>query len=158
MSPNWLTQLAPGHAPPAPGLWPPAPGWWGIGALIVVALAVTAWWWRRDPHRRRRRSALRELRRIRAADAETPVLARSIENVLRRFALAVYGSERVAGLGGEAWLRFVGAEGGQPLGGACGRALLAVAFGGRAHDDRERWLTGAVAFVRNAARRAEKAA
>jgi hypothetical protein len=39
---DWLTQLAPAHAPPAPGWGPPAPGWWGLAlalGLIVAALA-----------------------------------------------------------------------------------------------------------------------
>lgn len=158
MSPAWLNRLAPAHAPPAPAWWPPAPGWWASCALVLLGAAVFTWWWRRDPHRRRRRSALRELARIQASGAETPALARGIENVLRRFALAVYGAERVAGLGGEAWLRFVGREGGDQLAGDTGRGLLSAAFGGRAHDDRERWLAGAADFVRRAARRAGKAA
>lgn len=158
MSPAWLNRLAPAHAPPAPAWWPPALGWWVSGALVLVAASLLAWWWGRDPHRRRRRSALRELKRIRASRDESPVLARAIENVLRRFAMAVYGAERVAGLGGEAWLRFVGAEGGERLAGDTGRGLLAAAFGGRAHDDRERWLTAAADFVRRAARRTGKAA
>lgn len=158
MSASWLSRLAPAHAPPAPVGWPPAPGWWVSGAIVLVAAGVFAWWWRRDPHRRRRRSALQELKRIQASRAETRALARGVENVLRRFAIAVYGAERVAGLSGEAWLRFVGAEGGEQLAGETGRALLSAAFGGRANDDRERWLTGATAFVRRAARRTEDAA
>lgn len=152
MSRNWLTQLAPGHAPPQPAWWPPAPGWWALAALVLAAAIGFTWWWRRDPYRRRRRSALRELRRIRTRDDDTPELARAIENVLRRFAMAVFGGQRVAGLGGEAWLSFVGTEGGEQLAGESGRALLAAAFGGRAYDDRERWLQGAKAFVRGAAR------
>ena len=152
MNTGWLAQLAPGHAPPAPGWWPPAPGWWGVAALIAIAAASFLFWWRRDPHRRRRRIALRELRRIEASDPATPVLARAIENVLRRFAMTVFGGERVARLGGEAWLGFVGRQGGELLAGEAGRSLLAAAFGGRASDDRERWLTGAAAFVRAAAR------
>jgi hypothetical protein len=160
MNPSWLTQLAPEHAPPPPGWWPPAPGWWIAAALVLAAAAGFAWWWRRDPHRRRRRSAFRELRRIGASDAEAPEFARAIENVLRRFAMAVFGGDRVARLGGEAWLSFVGSEGGESLAGDTGRSLLSAAFGGRARDDRERWLAAANDFVRAAARprRAKSAA
>ncbi len=152
MNQDWLSQLAPAHAPPAAGWWPPAPGWWGAAALVLAAAAAFGWWWRRDPHRLRRRLALRELRRIEAADAEAPALAQAVENLLRRYAIAVFGADRVARLGGEAWLLFVGSEGGELLAGDAGRSLLAAAFGGRARDERERWLTGAAAFVRAAAR------
>ncbi len=152
MSTDWLSQLAPAHAPPAPGWWPLAPGWWAAAGVALAAAAGLAWWWRRDPYRLRRRLALRELKRIEAADAEAPALAQAVENLLRRFAIAVFGTDRVARLGGEAWLVFVGSEGGELLAGDAGRSLLAAAFGGRVRDERERWLKGAAAFVRAAAR------
>lgn len=148
MSPDWLTQLAPAHAPPAPGWWPPAPGWWVSGALVLLLAAAATWWWR-DPHRVSRRAALRELRRIREEQADPRSSARAIESVLRRYAMAVFGGERVARLTGQAWLEFVAAEGGTlPL--QAGRSLLAAAFGGGARDERESWLAGADAFVRRA--------
>jgi Domain of unknown function (DUF4381) len=153
MTPAWLSQLAPAHAPPPPGWWPPAPGWWAMAALLLGAAAAGVWWWR-DPYRRSRRAALRELRAIRAAESDCAARARAIESLLRRFALAVFGSTRVARLTGDAWLAFVAAHGGTPLAGETGRSLLSNAFGGGGRDERERWISGADAFVRGARRKA----
>jgi hypothetical protein len=160
MTLNWLSQLAPAHAPPPPGWWPPAPGWWLLALVLLGAIAAGMHRWR-DPYRRSRRAALRELRAIRIADADVVASARAIESLLRRFAIAVFGRARVARLTGTAWLEFVAASGGAPLAGEAGRSLLATAFGGVATDDRERWIAGADAFVRGArhavaAARAEK--
>ncbi len=152
MSPDWLTQLAPAHAPPPPSAWPPAPGWWALAGLALALAATVLWWWR-DPRRRRVRAALRELRRIRAADPDPQHSARAIESLLRRYAMAVFGRERVARLTGEAWLALLGAEGGAPLAGEYGRDLLRAAFGGPARDQRHEWLAGAEGFVRGAGRR-----
>lgn len=149
MTATWTAQLAPAHAPAPPGWWPPAPGWWLLAALLLVSLAVAVRWWR-DPYRRSRRAALRELRAIRAQDGDISASARAIESLLRRFAIAVFGGARVARLTGDAWLRFVAAEGGAPLGGEAGRSLLAAAFGNVASNDRECWIAAADAFVRRA--------
>jgi hypothetical protein len=149
MTAPWTAQLAPAHAPPPPGWWPPAPGWWIAAVLLLVAAVLAARWWR-DPYRRSRRAALRELRAIRTEDADVIASARAIESLLRRFAIAVFGGARVARLTGEAWLRFVAAEGGAPLGGEAGRSLLAAAFGGVESNDRDRWIAAADAFVRRA--------
>ncbi len=149
MTPDWLTQLAPAHAPAAPTWWPPAPGWWMLAGLTLLLAAGAAWWWR-DPYRSPRRAALRELKRIREADADPRSSARAVESVLRRYAMAVFGGERVARLTGQSWLEFVAAHGGASLSSDVGRSLLAAAFGGAVHDDRHVWLTGADAFVRQA--------
>lgn len=157
MKPSWLAQLAPSHAPPPPGWWPMAPGWWLILLLgVLLAWGLARWW--RNPARRRRLAALAELRRIRAATgaaggSETAAeSARAIENLLRRYAIAVFGRSRVAALSGEAWLNFLGAAGAQPLAGEAGRAMLAAAFGGPVHDQRTLWLAGAETFVQSAGR------
>ena len=153
MTPDWTSRLAPSHAPPPAGWWPPAVGWWLLAALVLAAVVASVWWWR-DPYRRSRRAALRELRAIRAADPDPVSSARAIESLLRRFALAVFGSAPVARLTGEAWLTFVAARGGTPLAGESGRSLLATAFGGGPSDERECWLAAADAFVRQARRKA----
>jgi hypothetical protein len=153
MTPGWQSQLAPAHAPPPPGWWPPAPGWWLVAALLLAAAAGAVWWWR-DPYRRSRRAALRELRAIRSGDADIVASARAIESLMRRFAIAVFGAARVARLTGDAWLAFVAAQGGAQLAGEAGRSLLETAFGGSAGKDRECWIAGAHAFVRQARRAA----
>lgn len=149
MNSDWLSQLAPGHAPPAPGWWPPAPGWWAIGLLLIVS-ATTLVWWLRIPGRAAKREALRQLRVIRASDADAAAVARALQNLLRRYALAVFGPDRVARLTGEAWLNFVIDAGGKTLAGAPGRTLLAAAFGNQAADDREQWIAGAEHFIHRA--------
>ncbi len=153
MSADWLSQLAPAHAPSAPGWWPPAPGWWGaalLGALLIPALLITARWWR-QPRRRFRRAALRELQLIRASAVDGPAAARAIENLLRRYAVALYGRDIAARLTGAAWLEFASAAGAEQLSGEAGRSLLATAFGGAGPVDREGWLSAAAEFIRRAA-------
>ena len=149
MSSNWLSQLAPDHAPAPPGAWPPAPGWWVIAIAILVAIALLVRWLK-DPRRRARRTALKELQSIRASDGDGPAVARAIQNLLRRYALTVFGREAIARLSGEAWLRFVAAEGGETLSGPVGRSMLSTAFGNLATDDRDRWAAGAAAFIKRA--------
>jgi len=154
MTPNWISQLAPAHAPPPPGVWPPAPGWWIVAGLLLAAAAAGVWRWR-DPYHRSRRAALRELRAIRAEESDLVSSARAIESLLRRFAIAVFGGAQVARLTGEAWLAFVAAQGGAQLAGEYGRSLLATAFGGSPSNDRDSWIAGADAFVRRARRKTQ---
>jgi hypothetical protein len=150
MSSTWLSQLAPDHAPPPPGWWPPAPGWWVVVALALLLLVVLVRWVRSQTLAVRR-SALKELRRIRNSDGDGPAVARAIENLLRRYAVAVFGRARVAKLSGDAWLEFVVSEGGTALAGHPGRSLLVAAFGNHPKDDREQWLSAAETFIRRAA-------
>ncbi len=153
MSADWLSQLAPAHAPSPPAWWPPAPGWWGAGVLFVLllpALVIAARWWR-QPRRRFRRAALRELRLIRTSAVEGPAAARAIESLLRRYAVTLYGRDIAARLTGAAWLEFAGTAGAEQLAGEAGRSLLAAAFGGSGPIDRESWLTAAAEFIRRAA-------
>ncbi len=103
--------------PPAPvSWWPPAPGWWVLLALMLAAV-LAAWYWQR----RRRRSSAYEaaLRELDALQRQLEDGARSREVVaelsmlMRRYALACHPRQRVAGLTGEAWLRFLEAGGGE---------------------------------------------
>lgn len=149
MSASWLSQLAADHAPPPAGWWPPAPGWWiaaALGSLVVFFCAR----WLRDHRRILRRSALRELKLIRTSDADGAAVARAIQRLLRRYALAVFGPSRVAKLTGGAWLAFVAAEGGGALAGTSGSSLLVAAFGNHTNDDRGEWLKAAESFIRKA--------
>jgi hypothetical protein len=155
MSSDWLAQLAPEHAPPAPGWWPLAPGWWVLlGLILAIAVVAVCWrrWWR-DPHAAVRRAALRELRDIRASDDDGPVVARAVENLMRRYAMSVFGRQRVSRLAGSSWLDFVATEAGAPLSDDAGKSLLAAAFGNSPHDQRDQWIAAADAFVRRSARK-----
>lgn len=154
MNGDWLAQLAPEHAPPAPGWWPLAPGWWVLLAVILLIAAVIVCWriWLRDPHAKVRRAALRELRDIGASDDDGPVVARAIESLMRRYAMAVFGRQRVSRLAGNSWLGFVASEAGAPIPDDAGGSLLAAAFGNSPHDQRQQWIAAADAFVRRSAR------
>jgi Domain of unknown function (DUF4381) len=152
MSSSWLDQLAPAHAPAAPGWWPPAPGWWGL-AVFAVVLSAMLISWLRSPRRALRRSALRQLRRIQASEADGTAVARAVQNLLRRYALQVFGHEATASLTGEPWLEFVVSQGGTPLAGSPGRSLLTAAYGNHDQDDRREWLQAAERFIKRAGRK-----
>jgi len=159
MNTDWLAQLAPEHAPAPPGWWPPAPGWWILAALLLVGAGAALAYWR-HPKRRLRRAALAELARIRQRDQDLGTCARDVQNLLRRYALAVYGSERVARLSGAAWLEFLARRGAAGIQGPSGRALLAASYGapalapdaaaGASSNPRTLWLRAAESFVREA--------
>ena len=104
-------------------------------------------------------------------------MARAIEDLMRRYALTVFGRERVASLAGSSWLGFVSGEAGLsiPRGagasapgeasmltpgeagasalGDAGKTLLAAAFGNSPDDQRHEWIATADAFVRRSARK-----
>jgi hypothetical protein len=145
--PAWLDQLAPAHAVAPPGIWPLAPGWWLLMSLPFVAAALFYAW--RRYRRSLRRLALSELSRIENSAADDAALARDLENLLRRFAVARYGREPVARLNGDAWIDFIAAHGGAALAGDSGRQLLRAAYGTQARADREQWLRGARGFIRS---------
>ncbi|MGQ0621204.1 MAG: DUF4381 domain-containing protein [Panacagrimonas sp.] len=143
-----LAQLAAPHALPPPGWWPPAPGWWVLAALLLVLIATMTYRYRRRISRLRR-AALAELGQLEGADDEI-VLARGLEQLLRRYALARFDREQVARLSGEAWIAFVVAHGGAAWSGDVGRALLRAAYGGATRADRARWIEGARDFLNKA--------
>jgi hypothetical protein len=150
MNANWLAQLAPDHAPPPVGWWPPAPGWWVLAGLVLIAAVASVVWLRR-PSRRLRLSALRELRQIEAAGGADAELARDLELLLRRYAVARFGRTAVAQLSGQAWISFVVSHGGEGWSGMAGSELLRAAYGGSpATTHRPAWLDGARAFLRKA--------
>ncbi|MDD5057320.1 MAG: DUF4381 domain-containing protein [Sideroxydans sp.] len=147
MNNELLKQLAPPHAPPPPGWWPPAPGWWGLALLLLLLAAALAYWYWRKPARLRR-IALRELKHLQTHAHDDRQLAGGLQDLLRRYAVAVYGRETVAHLSGDAWLAFVVAHGGNALAGDAGQSLLRAAYGSRLLNDRAPWLDGAREFLR----------
>jgi hypothetical protein len=150
MNQDWLSQLAPAHAPPPLGWWPPAPGWWMLALLLLAALAVLIYWLNR-PRRRLRRAVLRKLVQLEQANTDDAALARGLQDLLRRYAVARFGREAVAGLAGTAWIDFVVAHGGTDWAGRSGEALLCAAYGNEAASERAQWLAGARAFIRGRA-------
>jgi len=163
MTASLLEQLAPDHAPPPLGWWPLAPGWWGLMGLLLLALVLVMWWRKRRQRpsvKRWQRAALRELAQLQSASGQAASddarVARGVQQLLRRYAIARYGRETVATLSGDTWIAFVVSHGGSDWAGDSGHALLRCAYGGAgANQDlpaapaqRERWLNGARAFVK----------
>ncbi|HTV49640.1 MAG TPA: DUF4381 domain-containing protein [Steroidobacteraceae bacterium] len=151
MSTDLLAQLAPEHAPAPPGWFPPAPGWWIAAALSALAL-LALWRWLSDPRHRPRRAALRELRALRRRPLSDGALAASLENLLRRYAIALFGRAGVARLTGQAWLDFLAERGAPALRAEAGRSLIGCAFAGCGAGDRDRWLAAVHEFIGRAAR------
>lgn len=93
---------------PAPiSMAPQTTGWTVLAVLLALALAWLAWRavrrWRANAYRR---VALAELE----AAGDDPT---AIADILRRTALVAWPRERVAGLSGKDWLRFLDATGGE---------------------------------------------
>jgi hypothetical protein len=150
MKPDWLAQLAPAHAPPPPGWWPPAPGWWGLAVLLVGIVALV--YGLNRPAHRLRRAALRQLALLeQTTDHDDAQLARLLQDLLRRYAMARFGRETVAQLTGAAWVDFVVAHGGSGWAGDSGANLLRAAYGGEAPGERGRWFAGARGFLKGRA-------
>lgn len=112
------------HLPPAPGWWPPAPGWWVL-AVVVIALAL---WLSRAGYRRWRRGRFRNavLARFQSLSQARSIAPgrrlAELSMLLRRAAL--HGNPGVAGLAGQAWLRYLDADDPrQPFSNGPGRVL-----------------------------------
>lgn len=147
MNKDWLSQLAPAHAPPPPSWWPPAPGWWMLIVLILLIAGVLAYL-HKSLANQRRRIALRKLKLLENHEQDDLKLANELTLLLRRYALATYGREATAGLSGDAWLAFLTNHGATDLAGDTGQRLLRAAYGSQVQTDRIRWLTGARQFLR----------
>lgn len=137
------------HPAPPPDWWPPAPGWWLLallGLALIVLLTVQTRRFRRRRHRRR--LVLDELRRLYRSHREHPRdLCAAFSGLLRRAALARFPRDRVAGLSGEDWLRFLEHTGDAEFTRGPGRALIEATYRPHAEIDGEalhalvrRWL------------------
>jgi len=107
------------HLPEAIGWWPLAPGWWVLIALAVIALAfVVRAWWRVRARGAARRYALRQLKDIEREyeDRKNPVeFGADLSELLRRTMLAYAPRQDVAGLTGDAWLKWLDQDLAEPL-------------------------------------------
>ena len=95
------------HQPMAPPWWPPAPGWWLVAAVLTVVLAI-GWWL--AARRRRRQRAIATLFDSALAAAPSPAAqVAAMSELLRRAARRRDpAADRYEG---EAWLRFLDADG-----------------------------------------------
>jgi hypothetical protein len=99
------------HLPPDIGWWPLAPGWWLLIVLAAAGLGFMLYRlfmnWRAD---RARRVALRQLAVVTRSyeqSGNAVALASELSELLRRTVLAYAPRTEVAGLTGEAWLRWL---------------------------------------------------
>jgi hypothetical protein len=109
-----LEQLKDIHLPPAVSWWPPAPGWWLLALLAVAGVVWLVWYLRRRAVRpdlgREARAALQQIREAWQEHREDARLAAELSALLRRMAISLYPQTDVAGLTGEAWLRWLDAQ------------------------------------------------
>ncbi len=98
------------HLPEAISWWPPAPGWWLLLAIMLTG-ALLVWWWRAHQAAVRVRVvALNEWQRLLVEfqqQQDASRLVRELSILLRRVCLSYYPRTTVAGLTGEAWLRYL---------------------------------------------------
>jgi hypothetical protein len=99
------------HLPEMIGSWPLAPGWWVVIAMLLLCVAYLVRKsfikWRYNAPRR---LALRELNRIRGeydSGVDIVTLGKELSELLRRAMLAYAPRNEVAGLTGDAWLRWL---------------------------------------------------
>ncbi len=99
------------HLPEAVGWWPLAPGWWMLIALAFIAVSLVsmrAWrQWRFNAPRRRAMALLQRVEADYLDDRNLVRLGRRVSELLRRAMLAYAPRQEVAGLTGEAWLRWL---------------------------------------------------
>lgn len=105
------------HLPMPVDWWPPAPGWWLLAVLMLVVVGFLVWRWRRQQHDELALDlALHELERLQGQyGANSKDLLRELSVLLRRAAISQYGRERVSGLTGAAWVRFLDEKAGRTL-------------------------------------------
>lgn len=103
------------HLPEPVGWWPPAIGWWLLLILVPLLVLGVMWLVRRLRRASPVKLARRELDALRAdASLDPAEKVRRLSILLRRTALSVYPRDEVAGLAGEAWLRWLDEPLGEP--------------------------------------------
>lgn len=133
---NLLADLRGLHEPDPVSAWPPAPGWWIVALLVLFALVyfyIKAVRYNRK--RAYRRDAIHELMLAREdyrSTGDGHAYAQQILELLKRTALTAYpnDSQRIAGLHGTAWLKFLDSTCAScNFNSAEGRGLLSTAYG-----------------------------
>lgn len=105
------------HLPDPIGWWPLAPGWWVVVFLAAGTVGYLAWrMFERWRFNAPRRLALRELARYEAdymKHRDPVMLGKQLSALLRRAMLAYAPRAEIAGLTGDAWLKWL--DSGLPL-------------------------------------------
>lgn len=132
-----LANLKPLHNPETIAWWPPAPGWWLLAVMALLAAAVYGWW---RYQRRLQRLALLELDQLKTQDLTASQVANQINQLLKRYALVCYSRQKVAGLSGKTWLRFLKQSSDEQMFLRAGKLLLDTPYQRKAKRGDERAL------------------
>ena len=121
------------HLPEAVGWWPLAPGWWVLIAIALIAAGfLLRMWWRARARGAARRFALRRLNEIvqQYEERKDPIaFGADLSELLRRTMLAYAPRLDVAGLTGDAWLKWLDQGLAQPVfNDGPGRQLLELPY------------------------------
>ena len=110
---NQPLNLSPVIAPDAPTWWPLAWGWWAliIAALILISLVFFIVK-RRKNNQQAKQEALSYFTNSQSSDRLSPSEA---QHILRQAALSYFPREKVAGLTGDDWLKFLDTQLKKPL-------------------------------------------
>ncbi|ANP77788.1 hypothetical protein A134_15430 [Vibrio crassostreae 9CS106] len=105
--------LSPVIAPDAPTWWPLAWGWWAviITAIFLIALVFFILK-RRKNNQQAKQEALSYFSNSQSQDGLSPSKA---QRILRQAALSYFPREKIAGLSGDDWLKFLDAQLAKPL-------------------------------------------
>ncbi|MEZ9778346.1 DUF4381 domain-containing protein [Vibrio sp. 10N.261.54.A5] len=105
--------LSPVIAPDAPTWWPLAWGWW---AVVITAIALIALVFfivkRRKNNQQAKQEALSYFSNSQSQDGLSPSKA---QDIVRQAALSYFPREKIAGLSGDDWLKFLDAQLAKPL-------------------------------------------
>ena len=100
------------HLPEPVSWWPPAPGWWVLLGTGLVIFAVLYFW---KKYRIQQQFTALNLAKaefsaielLSQTGADTKEIVTRLSVLLRRLSISLYPRAEVAGLTGEAWLKFL---------------------------------------------------
>ena len=105
--------LSPVITPDAPTWWPLAWGWWAVIVTPIILIALVFFIVRRRKNNQQaKQEALSYFTNSQSSDRLSPSEA---QRILRQAALSYFPREKVAGLAGDDWLKFLDAQLKKPL-------------------------------------------
>ena len=147
-----LSQLRDIHVPGAVAFWPPAPGWWLLAAAVLAIVLIAVYRYRRRGiNTHLRYDALAELARIQTEfqrHGDAAGMAAQLSILLRRIAVTCGGRMDVAGLSGEAWLRYLDETGHtRAFSHGPGQVLMTAPYQARADVDAQALMATASGWI-----------